>query len=168
MWCRAIRKQAKLTIIVLPARALLSLALVLTNQRPSIDPRPTLAPPAGPLMKWKIGRTRPVGFALSGRLTRSLILLPTMPKPYDHQSIEQKWPSSAKATDGQAKMKKKYNHREIESKWQRYWLEQKTNKAEFPSAKPKCYCLIEFTYPSGDGLHVGHPPPYIGLDIIAR
>jgi leucyl-tRNA synthetase len=63
---------------------------------------------------------------------------------------------------------KRYNHAEIEKKWQRYWDENKTFKAEDHSAKPKYYCLIEFPYPSGDGLHVGHPRSYTALDIVAR
>jgi leucyl-tRNA synthetase len=63
---------------------------------------------------------------------------------------------------------KEYNHREIEKKWQKIWEEEKYYKAEDKSNKPKYYALIEFPYPSGDGLHVGHPRPYIGMDVIAR
>ncbi len=62
----------------------------------------------------------------------------------------------------------RYNHTEIETKWQKYWDKNKTFKAEDLSGKPKYYCLIEFPYPSGDGLHVGHPRSYTALDIMAR
>lgn len=62
----------------------------------------------------------------------------------------------------------KYDHQEIEKKWQGYWLEQESFSVSEVGDKKKFYCLIEFPYPSGDGLHVGHPRPYIGLDIIAR
>jgi leucyl-tRNA synthetase len=65
-------------------------------------------------------------------------------------------------------MKTKYNPQEIEKKWQRYWEEKKSFKAEDISEKPKYYALIEFPYPSGNGLHVGHPRPYTALDIVAR
>jgi leucyl-tRNA synthetase len=65
-------------------------------------------------------------------------------------------------------MKTKYNPQEIEKKWQRYWEEKKSFKAEEISEKPKYYALIEFPYPSGNGLHVGHPRPYTALDIVAR
>jgi leucyl-tRNA synthetase len=62
----------------------------------------------------------------------------------------------------------KYNHKKIEKKWQEKWEKDESYKAEDSSKKEKSYILIEFPYPSGDGLHVGHPRPYIGLDIIAR
>ena len=61
-----------------------------------------------------------------------------------------------------------YNHQEIEAKWQRYWAENETFRAEFPSDKPKYYTLTMFPYPSGAGLHVGHPLGYIACDIYAR
>ncbi len=61
-----------------------------------------------------------------------------------------------------------YNHKEIEKKWQKYWLENKTFKAEIDYSKPKYYVLDMFPYPSGDGLHVGHPEGYTATDIIAR
>lgn len=61
-----------------------------------------------------------------------------------------------------------YNFREIEPKWQKYWSENKTFKAENTSKKPKYYVLDMFPYPSGAGLHVGHPLGYIASDIYAR
>ncbi len=61
-----------------------------------------------------------------------------------------------------------YNPKEIESKWQKEWQKSGVYEAKNSSKEPKYYALIEFPYPSGDGLHVGHPRPYIGLDIIAR
>ncbi|MBN1271262.1 MAG: leucine--tRNA ligase [Candidatus Aminicenantes bacterium] len=63
---------------------------------------------------------------------------------------------------------KKYNHKAIEKKWQKHWEENRIFSAKDFSDKPKYYCLIEFPYPSGDGLHVGHPRSYTALDIIAR
>ena len=62
----------------------------------------------------------------------------------------------------------RYDFKEIESKWQRYWAENQTFRAEFPSDKPKYYALTMFPYPSGAGLHVGHPLGYIACDIYAR
>ena len=62
----------------------------------------------------------------------------------------------------------KYDFTTIEKKWQKKWLEEKTYAAVNGSEKPKFYGLIEFPYPSGQGLHVGHPRPYTALDIIAR
>ncbi len=61
-----------------------------------------------------------------------------------------------------------YDFTEIERKWQRYWEEHKTFRAEDFSAKPKYYCLDMFPYPSGAGLHVGHPEGYTATDIICR
>ena len=61
-----------------------------------------------------------------------------------------------------------YDHRIVEEKWQRYWAENKTFKAEDGSDKPKYYVLDMFPYPSGAGLHVGHPLGYIASDIYAR
>lgn len=61
-----------------------------------------------------------------------------------------------------------YYHREIEKKWQKYWAENKPFKAENNSAKPKYYVLDMFPYPSGAGLHVGHPLGYIASDIFSR
>ncbi|MBN2616129.1 MAG: leucine--tRNA ligase [Bacteroidales bacterium] len=61
-----------------------------------------------------------------------------------------------------------YNHQDIEKKWQQYWSKHKTFKAENHSEKPKFYVLDMFPYPSGAGLHVGHPLGYIASDIVAR
>ena len=61
-----------------------------------------------------------------------------------------------------------YNPQVIEPKWQKKWEESGIFRAQFPSDKPKYYCLIEFPYPSGNGLHVGHPRSNTALDIIAR
>jgi leucyl-tRNA synthetase len=62
----------------------------------------------------------------------------------------------------------KYNPNEIEAKWQKYWLENATFKAENNSEKPKYYVLDMFPYPSGAGLHVGHPLGYIASDVYSR
>ena len=62
----------------------------------------------------------------------------------------------------------KYNFREIEARWQRFWAENKTFKAVNDSGRPKYYVLDMFPYPSGAGLHVGHPLGYIASDICAR
>ena len=62
----------------------------------------------------------------------------------------------------------KYFHNEIEAKWQKYWAEKGTFKASNSSDKPKYYVLDMFPYPSGAGLHVGHPLGYIASDIVAR
>ena len=61
-----------------------------------------------------------------------------------------------------------YNFKQIEKKWQKIWNDEQTFKAEQNSNKPKYFALVEFPYPSGQGLHVGHPRPYTALDIIAR
>jgi leucyl-tRNA synthetase len=61
-----------------------------------------------------------------------------------------------------------YNHKEIEAKWQKVWDKSDLYKAEDFSKKPKYYCMIEFPYPSGEGLHVGHPRSFTALDILAR
>ena len=62
----------------------------------------------------------------------------------------------------------KYNHKNIEEKWQRIWEEKGVFHAEENSEKKKFYALIEFPYPSGQGLHVGHPRPYTALDVVSR
>jgi len=61
-----------------------------------------------------------------------------------------------------------YDHKKVEKKWQAYWEKNKTFQAVDFSDKEKFYCLVEFPYPSGDGLHVGHPRSYTALDILAR
>lgn len=61
-----------------------------------------------------------------------------------------------------------YNHREVETKWQKVWDDEKAFKTSDDFTKPKYYALVEFPYPSGQGLHVGHPRPYTALDIVAR
>ncbi len=61
-----------------------------------------------------------------------------------------------------------YNYKEIESKWQKIWEDKKAFNASDDFSKPKYYCLIEFPYPSGAGLHVGHPRSNTALDIISR
>src|SRR5690349_21785917 len=61
-----------------------------------------------------------------------------------------------------------YNFKEIEQSWQQYWKENKTFRAENQSSKPKYYSLDMFPYPSGAGLHVGHPLGYIASDIVSR
>lgn len=62
----------------------------------------------------------------------------------------------------------KYNSKNIEKKWQKIWEEKKVFAADNNSDKPKYYALIEFPYPSGKGLHVGHPRPYTALDVVSR
>ncbi len=61
-----------------------------------------------------------------------------------------------------------YNHKKIEKKWQKVWDDNKAFAASEDYSKPKYYALVEFPYPSGQGLHVGHPRPYTALDIVAR
>ena len=65
-------------------------------------------------------------------------------------------------------MNKNYDPKEIESKWQKIWMDEKAFAATDDYTKPKYYALVEFPYPSGQGLHVGHPRPYTALDIVAR
>ena len=62
----------------------------------------------------------------------------------------------------------KYNHKAVEPKWQEIWEEKGVFHASDDSEKEKFYALIEFPYPSGQGLHVGHPRPYTALDTVAR
>ena len=61
-----------------------------------------------------------------------------------------------------------YNFTAIEQKWQKYWEDNKSFHAENDYSKPKFYALVEFPYPSGQGLHIGHPRPYTAMDIVAR
>lgn len=61
-----------------------------------------------------------------------------------------------------------YNHKVVEKKWQKIWDDNKAFAVSNDYSKPKYYALVEFPYPSGQGLHVGHPRPYTALDIVAR
>src|SRR5664280_3231450 len=61
-----------------------------------------------------------------------------------------------------------YNFKEIERKWQNAWMQNKTYKVEPDESRPKFYVLDMFPYPSGAGLHVGHPLGYIATDVYAR
>ena len=65
-------------------------------------------------------------------------------------------------------MSELYNHKVVEKKWQKIWDDEKAFQATDDYTKPKYYALVEFPYPSGQGLHVGHPRPYTALDIVAR
>jgi len=61
-----------------------------------------------------------------------------------------------------------YNHKVIEKKWQKVWDDEQAFAASEDYSKPKYYALVEFPYPSGQGLHVGHPRPYTAMDIVSR
>ncbi len=61
-----------------------------------------------------------------------------------------------------------YNHKEIEPKWQKYWVDHHTFKTGTDASKPKFYALTCSPYPSGAGLHVGHPEGYTATDILSR
>ena len=65
-------------------------------------------------------------------------------------------------------MAEMYNHHTVEKKWQKIWDDEKAFHTPNDYTKPKFYALVEFPYPSGQGLHVGHPRPYTALDIVAR
>ncbi len=64
--------------------------------------------------------------------------------------------------------KMKYDFKAIEAKWQKHWADEKTFKTENDFSRPKYYAMVEFPYPSGMGLHVGHPRSYTAIDIVAR
>ena len=65
-------------------------------------------------------------------------------------------------------MSREYSPSEIEKKWQDVWDNEKAFKVDLDKSKPKYYALVEFPYPSGQGLHVGHPRPYTAMDIVSR
>ncbi len=65
-------------------------------------------------------------------------------------------------------MAEMYNHHVVEKKWQKVWDDEKAFATSTDYSKPKFYALVEFPYPSGQGLHVGHPRPYTALDIVSR
>ena len=65
-------------------------------------------------------------------------------------------------------MSREYSPKEIEKKWQDIWDNEEAFKATLDKSKPKYYALVEFPYPSGQGLHVGHPRPYAAMDIVSR
>jgi len=83
---------------------------------------------------------------------------------YNFHEIEKKWPSSAKATDD----KQEYDFRVIEKKWQDIWQKNKYGQSADFDDKPKHYHLVEFPYPSGAGLHVGHLMGYGASDAYCR
>ena len=62
----------------------------------------------------------------------------------------------------------KYDYKAVEAKWQKVWEDEKTFHVEIDHSKPKFYALVEFPYPSGAGLHVGHPRSYTALDVVSR
>ena len=62
----------------------------------------------------------------------------------------------------------KYDYTAIEKKWQKYWEDNNSFRAGTDYSKPKFYALVEFPYPSGQGLHIGHPRPYTAMDIVSR
>ncbi|MBO4900424.1 MAG: leucine--tRNA ligase [Lachnospiraceae bacterium] len=65
-------------------------------------------------------------------------------------------------------MSEVYNHKTVEKKWQKIWEENQSFATSDDYSKPKYYALVEFPYPSGQGLHVGHPRPYTAMDIVSR
>ena len=75
---------------------------------------------------------------------------------------------SASAIFSKGNRQMNYDFTAIESKWQKYWDDHRTFHAENDYSKPKFYALVEFPYPSGQGLHIGHPRPYTAMDIVSR
>jgi len=69
---------------------------------------------------------------------------------------------------GVKEMSKEYSPKDIEKKWQNIWDKEEAFKVGVDKTKPKYYALVEFPYPSGQGLHVGHPRPYTAMDIVSR
>ncbi|MDP3447752.1 MAG: leucine--tRNA ligase [Eubacteriales bacterium] len=65
-------------------------------------------------------------------------------------------------------MQERYDPQAIEAKWQKFWADTRCFAAVTGAEKPKCFPMIEFPYPSGQGLHVGHPRPFTAMDVIAR
>ena len=62
----------------------------------------------------------------------------------------------------------KYDYKAVEAKWQKVWEDEKDLPCRDRPQKPKFYALVEFPYPSGAGLHVGHPRSYTALDVVSR
>ncbi|MBR4881342.1 MAG: class I tRNA ligase family protein, partial [Clostridia bacterium] len=67
-----------------------------------------------------------------------------------------------------SKFDNRYEFSKIDSKWQKEWADKKAFEATTDYSKPKYFALVEFPYPSGQGLHIGHPRPYTALDIVSR
>ncbi|MFA6948544.1 MAG: class I tRNA ligase family protein, partial [Eubacteriales bacterium] len=65
-------------------------------------------------------------------------------------------------------MSTRYEFKDIDKKWQNIWDEKEAFKAVLDKSKPKYFTLVEFPYPSGQGLHIGHPRPYTAMDIVSR
>ncbi len=84
-----------------------------------------------------------------------------MNKKFDGKDSFEQWQESWKLED-------RYNFKTIEKKWQEIWDDEKAYHVEIDKNKEKFYALVEFPYPSGAGLHVGHPRSYTALDVIAR
>ncbi len=84
-----------------------------------------------------------------------------MNKKYNGKNTFEEWQQSWKIED-------RYNFKTIEKKWQEIWEDEKVYHVDIDKSKPKFYALVEFPYPSGAGLHVGHPRSYTALDVISR